>query len=93
MDLLGRKKLVRFMRKHADARIWLQVWIAEVEEARWSSPADVKARYRSASVLDGGTVVFNVKGNRYRMEVQIAFRTQKILVKRIGTHEEYTRWG
>lgn len=55
----------------------------------WGQPADIKARYRSASVLKSRRVVFNIKGNEYRLIVGIAYKLQVVYVKFVGTHEEY----
>jgi mRNA interferase HigB len=91
MLLAGREVLERFTRDHADARAWIENWIALVEMERWRSPQDIKARYAAASVLADRVVVFNVKGNRYRLEVQVAYNTGVVVVKWVGTHAEYTR--
>jgi mRNA interferase HigB len=55
----------------------------------WSQPADIKAQYRSASVLKNRRVVFNIKGNDYRLIVAIAYKLQIVYVKFVGTHKEY----
>jgi mRNA interferase HigB len=91
MLLAGREVLERFTRDHADARAWIENWIALVEMERWRPPQDIKARYAAASVLADRVVVFNVKGNRYRLEVQVAYNTGVVVVKWVGTHAEYTR--
>lgn len=55
----------------------------------WSQPADIKEQFRSASILKNRRVVFNIKGNDYRLIVSVAYRYQAIYVKFIGTHQEY----
>lgn len=92
MILIGRKRLTEFLTRHPDARPWLNAWTAEIASADWKGPQDIKERYRSASFLPSNTVVFNVKGNQFRMEVQVAYKTGRVVVKRIGTHSQYTRW-
>ena len=57
--------------------------------AVWTQPAEIKAQYRSASVLKNRRVVFNIKGNDYRLIVAIAYRLQIVYVKFVGTHQEY----
>jgi mRNA-degrading endonuclease HigB of HigAB toxin-antitoxin module len=57
--------------------------------ATWTQPADIKAQYRSASVLKNRRVVFNIKGNDYRLIVAIAYKLQIVYVKFVGTHKEY----
>lgn len=92
MNVLGKKKLVNFCRRHAGALLAIQAWIAEAEDAQWGTPQDIKKRYASASFLPSNHVIFNLRGGRYRLEVQVAYKTGVVLVKRIGTHAEYDRW-
>ncbi len=82
-----------FCRRHADARLWIEAWTAEVEDAKWEKTQDVKDRYSSASFLHDNLIVFNVKGNRYRMVVSVSYPNEVVLVRRIGTHREYDRWN
>lgn len=91
MRVLGRERLTAFCAKHADARPWIEAWLAEVEKAVWTGPTDIKARYASASVLNGKTMIFNVKGNNYRLEVDVVWRTHLVIVVWVGTHAEYDR--
>jgi len=92
MQIVGRKVLHDIMRQHADVRKAVEAWMCEVEDAEWKSPQDIKERYPSASVLSDNRVIFNVKGNRYRIEVKISYRNKVLLIKRAGTHAEYSRW-
>jgi mRNA interferase HigB len=91
MLLVGRKKLDDFSGAHADARPWIANWIADTEAERWRTPQDIKRSYASASFLPGNVVIFNVKGNNYRLEVQVAYNTGVVVVRWIGTHAEYTK--
>ena len=92
MKLLGVKVLDDFWLKHADIRNQLEAWIAEVQDAEWQTPQDIKARYAHASFLADNRVVFNLKGNSYRLDVKVNYKNQIVLVKRVGTHEEYDAW-
>lgn len=92
MNVLGKKKLFEFGERHAAALQAIEAWLAEAEAEQWQSPKDIKERYPSASILPDNHVIFNIKGSRYRLEVQVAYNTGVILVKRIGTHAEYDRW-
>jgi len=67
----------------------LKAWFAEVEASSWSSPADIKDRYRSASILGDQRVVFNICGNKYRLVVKISYKNGVVLIRFIGTHKEY----
>lgn len=91
MVLVGREKLRQFTNEHADARGWINTWIAETRVAQWKNPSDIKKQYCTASLLAGTVVIFNVKGNSYRLETQVDFNAGAIAVKWIGTHAEYTK--
>lgn len=92
MRVVGKKILDDFKRRYADARSHVDAWICEVEEAEWESPHDIKARYATARLLGDKRVVFNLKGNSYRLDVKVNYVTQVVLVKRIGTHADYDNW-
>lgn len=92
MRVVGRQRLEEFASQHADVRAPLDAWICEVEEADWQAPTDVKGRFPSASILSDDRVIFNLKGNRYRLEVKISYEMEIVLVTRIGTHAEYSKW-
>lgn len=91
MRLVGRNILNEFMNAHADARVWIGNWIADTEAAQWQTPQDIKDSYASASLLADRMVIFNVKGNRYRLQVQVAYNTGVVIVKWAGTHADYTK--
>ncbi|MFQ5787362.1 MAG: type II toxin-antitoxin system HigB family toxin [Thermodesulfobacteriota bacterium] len=91
MTLIGREKLHHFIFKNTDTRNWIENWIADVQNANWQSPRDIKNRYSNASFLANNIVIFNVKGNSYRLQVQIAYKTKKVNVVWIGTHAEYNK--
>jgi mRNA interferase HigB len=77
---------------HADLRPQLDAWVFEVKEAMWKTSADVKSRFPTASFLKDNIVVFNLKGNKYRLDIKIDYGNQVLLVRRIGTHAEYSKW-
>lgn len=92
MKIVGLRILETFGELHADVRKQVGAWLHEVEEAEWRSPADIKARYAAASFLADNRVIFNLKGNRYRLKIKVSYKSQIVLVKRIGTHAEYSKW-
>ena len=92
MTVVGLEILSEFTRTHAEVRSQLQAWLAEAEEAQWRAPEDVKRRYRTASFLSGNRVVFNLKGRKYRMVVKVSYQLQIVMVERMGTHAEYSKW-
>jgi len=93
MKLIGKQILTDFKDKHADVRSQIESWEAEVEEAQWNSPVDLKRRYPKASLLKDQHVVFNVCWNKYRLLVQVGYKTNIVLIKKIGTHKEYNSWN
>lgn len=74
---------------HRDAEQPLKAWLEEAQAGNWQQPADIKAQFRSASVLGIRRVVFNIKGNHYRLVVAVAYRFQAVYVKFVGTHAQY----
>jgi mRNA interferase HigB len=90
--VIGTDRIDEFIRKHPDSEGWLKSWLAEARSGKWQSPTDVKKRYKSASILENNRVIFNVKGNTYRMEIQVSYKNKVVVIKRIGTHGEYDRW-
>ena len=89
MRVIALKPLRAFWRKHGDAEQALLAWHDEGSQAKWKQPADIKAQYRSASILKNRRVVFNIKGNDYRLVVALAYNTGLVFVKFIGTHKAY----
>ena len=89
MRIAGRERLELFCSKHADARAWIERWLADVERAVWRNPHDIRSQYASASLLADSVVIFNVKGNAYRLETAVAYQTGIVSVRWVGTHREY----
>jgi mRNA interferase HigB len=92
MQIFGKNILADFKAGHQDASSQIDAWAAEVDGVRWDKPPDIKARYVSASFLADRHVVFNIKGNKYRLLVQVSYKNQAVLVKKAGTHQEYMKW-
>ena len=89
MRVIAKKPLREFWERFPDAEGALETWFAEAERARWSNPGEIKAQYRSASILKDSRVVFNICGNKYRLVVKISYKNGIILIRFIGTHKEY----
>ena len=85
------KALQEFWERHPDAKQALLAWRVEAKNADWASPTDVKERYPSASVLKGNRVVFNIRGNRYRLVVHINYHYRAVCIRFLGTHAEYDK--
>lgn len=91
MRVLGRDKLVLFSRRHASAKPALDAWLNETQHIVWRSPLDIRRRYRSADFLSGNRVIFNIKGNHFRLLVQVLYTKQLVLVEWVGTHADYNK--
>ena len=91
MKIISVKILRDFGRKNPFAEQPLKAWIDEVIKADWKTPAEIKAMYRSASILKNRRVVLNIKGNDYRLIVAIAYQRGWMFVKFIGNHKDYDR--
>ncbi len=87
--VFNRSTVRAFADEHADSRQPLFAWFAEVERANWIGPDDIKARYPSASFLAGNRIVFNIKGNTYRIVIAVKYEFFAVYIRFIGTHAEY----
>jgi mRNA interferase HigB len=95
MRVIARRTLKRFVEARSGHRdqpalkAALDAWYGEVKSAEWSSMADVKRHYGTASVISADRIVFNIKGNSYRLVVAVDFEKTIVFIKWIGTHEDY----
>jgi mRNA interferase HigB len=85
----NRATIREFADAHANVRAQLLAWFAEAEKADWKTPDDIKTDYPSASIIDSERVVFNIKGNDYRLVVAIKYQFHVVYIRFIGTHAEY----
>ena len=91
MRIIARKPLRDFWQKHPRARQPLLAWYHDAKRADWKSPDDLKRVYRNASVVANNRVVFNIKGNDYRLVVAIHYAYGIIYMRFVGTHQEFDR--
>jgi mRNA interferase HigB len=89
MRVIALKHIRDFCQKHPRAEQSLLAWAEEARRASWQTPQDIKQHYRTASFLGHNRVVFNIKGNEYRLVVAVAYRVQAVYIKFIGTHAAY----
>ncbi len=75
----------------AAAKRQFDAWLAEASAANWRLPADIKARYSTASIVAGNRVVFNISGNNYRLVVKVNYPFGVVEIRFFGTHAEYDR--
>jgi mRNA interferase HigB len=91
MRVIAIRTLREFWERHADAEQPLRSWYHEACSSGWPSPADIKKQYPSADILPGNRMVFNIKGNTYRLIVHIHYDRQIAYVRFVGTHSEYDK--
>jgi mRNA interferase HigB len=97
MRIIARRTLREFVaarrghKDHAALKAALDAWFDEVKKARWSSAADIKRSYATASIVSAERIVFNIKGNDYRLVVAVDFEKSIVWIKWIGTHRDYDR--
>lgn len=91
MRIIAVGRLRDFWQRHSDAEQPLKAWHDEAKHATWTTPQDIRNRYASASFVGRNRVVFNIKGNDYRLVVAVAYGFQAVYIKFIGTHAEYDR--
>lgn len=91
MRIFTERTLRGYWEQHAAVGPSLRAWLKHTEQANWSSPQQVKDDYPSASIISNNRVVFNLKGNNYRLVVQINYLKGRVYIRFIGTHAEYDR--
>ncbi|NBP67468.1 MAG: type II toxin-antitoxin system HigB family toxin [Cytophagia bacterium] len=91
MRVIAKKVLRAFWTKHSDCEQQLKSWYQEAEKSAWKNTNEIKKEYPTASILGDNRVVFNIKGNNYRLIVKINFQYQMMWIRFIGTHKEYDR--
>lgn len=91
MRIIAISTLRDFYTKHPDAQTPLQAWYALASRAQWKSPSDIKAAYRNASFTANNRMVFNIKGNDYRLIVLVRYDKGLLFVKFVGTHAHYDK--
>ncbi len=91
MRVIAKSTLREFWEKHRDAEIPLKTWYALAGRADWQTTQDVKAMFGNASFVADNRVVFNIKGNKYRIVVYIVFKVKKVFIRFVGTHADYDK--
>lgn len=91
MRIISRSRLIEFWEKHPDAEIPLRVWFKKVEQSKWKNINDIKSEFPKADYVGNNRIVFDIKGNRYRIIVLVFFTGQKMFLRFIDTHAEYDK--
>ena len=91
MRVIAISTLRRFWQQHPMAEMPLRAWYAEARRARWERPGEIKAVRRNVSIIANNRVVFNIKGNDYRLVVAVRYDKQIMFIRFVGTHAESNR--
>ncbi len=89
--IFSKRTLREFWEKHADSEQYLKTWYDTAISADWKNPNDVKSNYANASILKDSRIVFNIKGNSYRLVAKFNFEKQWIFIRFVGTHSGYDK--
>lgn len=89
MRIIAIGTLKSFWTHHKSAEGSLRAWYQEVNRSSWNNSGQLKQQFKNASILNSKRVVFNIKGNSYRLIADVEFRLQIIFVVWIGTHDQY----
>lgn len=91
MIVLGKDKLKKFYDKHTNSKKALVAWLRDTSDSSWNSSHDIKNRYGSADFLSDNRVIFNIKGNNYRLVIKVRYQNGIAVILWIGTHAEYDK--
>jgi mRNA interferase HigB len=89
--IFSKSTLRAFWEVHIESEQYLKTWYETVKNADWKSPNDVKLTYANASILKNSRIVFNIKGNSFRLIAKFNFEKQWVFIRFIGTHQDYNQ--
>jgi len=87
--IFAKSTLKEYWETHPDSEQYLKTWYDTAMSSNWKTPNDVKQTYANASILKDNRIVFNIKGNSFRLVTKFNFEKQWIFIRFIGTHAEY----
>jgi len=87
--IVAKSTFVEFWNKHPESKAYLQTWYETVRKAKWKNPNEIKSFYSTVSILKNSRVVFNIKGNGFRLVVKIQYAKSWVFIRFIGTHKDY----
>lgn len=91
MRIITFKQIKEFSKRYKDSKIALEDWYYKTSKSKWQSLSDIKKTFNSADYMGNNRFIFNIKGNQFRLVAIIIFASQKVYIRFIGTHEEYSR--
>lgn len=89
--ILSKRTVKEFWKKFPDSKDYLETWFETAKGANWQNPSDIKEFYSTVSILKDSRVVFNIKGNHYRLVAKINYEKQWLFIRFIGTHKDYDK--
>ena len=89
MHIISKKKIVEYYAIHADAQTALEDWYHKVKDAEWDNFAQVRETFNSADYVGNKRIVFNIRGNDYRLVALVLFTIKRLYIRFVGTHQEY----
>lgn len=91
MRIIAKKTLREFWKRHQDAEQALRSWYDIAKKENWNSFNEIKLQFKNASIVGNDRIIFNIKGNSYRLVVKVDFNWKVMFIKFIGTHKEYDK--
>ncbi len=91
MLVIGTKMIDDCSQRHNQSKGPLSAWLDEAKKAKWKTSQDIKSRYPKASFLSGNTVIFDIKGNTYRLVVEVVYIAETVVITWVGTHADYDK--
>lgn len=91
MRIVTYKRIQEFSEKKPDVQTALQDWYYKTSKASWNSFSDVRKTFNSADLVGNSRIIFNIKGNQYRLVAIVIFASKKVYIRFIGTHREYDK--
>lgn len=89
--IFSKRTLREYWEREPDSRPYLETWYETIKSAKWTKPVDIKEIYSTVSILKNSRVVFNIRGNKYRLVAKIDYAKSWLFIRFIGTHEEYDK--
>lgn len=91
MRIISKKKLVDYYSNHADSKTALEEWYKKVSKSEWNNLNELKESFLSADYVGNHRVIFNIKGNNYRLIAIVIYISKKVYIRWVGTHAEYDK--
>ena len=91
MNVISFKKIKEFYEQHADAKLYLTAWFKTVRRAEWKDLNALKTDFPSADFVADNRIVFNIRGNHFRLVARVNFEHKRVMIKWIGTHAAYNK--